>query len=771
MIWQLVRKNIQRAFLFLFCLSVGLGYSQKVGLVLSGGGAKGLAHVGALKALEENNIPIDYIAGTSMGGVIAGCYAAGLTPAEIEQIVISDDFQRWINGKLEKGHNYFYSKDEVNPSFIRINLSLDSTRNFNLKSSIANDLSLNFALAEKFSVPSAIARDNFDSLFVPLRLMASDIFTQNEIVLKRGRLSDAIRATHTVPFFYEPIRIDGKYLFDGGVYNNFPADVMQKDFSPETIIGVNVSSKVYDEYPYGEDESLVSKSLIYMLLDKSDPDKIPKSGVYIQPNLKGFSGIDFTRAKEMIDSGYVQTMRKMPEIKSKVSASRSQREVDQSRKKFLAKSQPFLIDRIKFTGFNSSQKRYLSRFFSLRKGPIPITKVKSGYYNLVSDEYFKNIYPGFTKDSASQYFQFELTRRPRKNFQVDFGGVLSNRNISSLFLGMNYYYFNRTLTHTTLNFNVGSFNKSAQVKTRIDIPLLGRFYLEPEATFNDWNFLVNRDWLTGKTDPTILRRFDSKAGLQVGFPVSHQFKFSVHSFYINNSDHYSNYPVLTSTDTLDILELTGWRTGALLEANNLNRKQYATAGKHLSLKFDWFTVSEDYTPGNTSVILSPQHKHYGWVRLKFSAEQYWKTRFYSTGYFVEGVFSNQPTFSNYFGTIINAPAFNPMPDSRTLLLQNFRAFNYVAGGLRNIFSLMPNFDLRLEGYLFKPIEAILPGDNQETNLSTDLTRVSLSGMAALVLHTTVGPVGFSVNYYDDNESQLGFLLHIGYLLFPKTSME
>lgn len=753
-----------------FYLTITLTSAQGVGLVLSGGGAKGIAHVGVLKALEENNIPIDYLTGTSMGGVIAGCYAAGLSPQEIEDIMLSDDFQRWINGKLEKGYNYFYSKDEINPSFIRINLSLDSARNVNLKSSLANDLSLNFALAQTYTIPSAIAHDNFDSLFIPLRVVASDIFTQNEVILKQGRLSDAIRATHTVPFFYEPIRVNGKYLFDGGVYNNFPIDVMQKEFNPETIIGVNVSAKVYEEYPYQEDEQLISKSLLYMLLDKSNPARVPANGIYIQPDLKEYSSLEFSSARALIDSGYAQTMRQMPEIKRKISNSRSPQQVTDARARFLARKEEFLVDRVKFPGFNSRQRKYLSRFFPLRKGPISIAKVKAGYYNLVSDEYFKNVYPGFSKDSSHEHFQLELTRRPQKNFQVDFGGVISNRNISSLFLGVNYYYFNRALTHSSLNVNVGNFYKSAQIKTRIDFASFGRFYLQPEATFNDWNFIDNRDLLTGTQNPTILRRLDRSVGLQMGFPFSKDLKFSINSSILLNSDRYSNKLVLISTDTLDVLRLSGWRSGLLLETNNLNRKQYANAGRNMYLKFDWFSVTEDYTPGNTSQVAA-RKEHFGWVRLKISAEQYLRTGVYSSGYFVEGVFSNQPTFSNYMGTIINAPAFSPMQDSRTLLLQNFRAFNYVGGGLRNIFSLRSNLDLRLEGYVFKPIESIVQSANQEPRLSGNLTQFSFGAMAALVLHTSVGPVSLSFNYYDDKESQFGGLLHIGYLLFQKTSMD
>ena len=305
-------------FMLIICfLSLAaVGQQQKIGVVMSGGAAKGLAHVGMLKALEENGIPIDYVAGTSMGGIVAGCYAAGMSPDQIEEMMISSDFLNWVNGRLEEGYNYYYNRNDDHPSFLKLNLSLDSTFNFILNTSLANDLSLNFALAEKLAQPDAIARNNFDSLFVPLRVVASDIFTQTEVVLKKGILSDALRATQTVPFFYNPIRVEGKYLFDGGVYNNFPVDVAQKDFHPDVVIGCNVSSKVYDEYPYGEDEQLISRSLLYMLLDKSDPSKVPASGVYIQPNLKKFSAFDFDKAKSMIDSGYAQTMRQMDEIKA-----------------------------------------------------------------------------------------------------------------------------------------------------------------------------------------------------------------------------------------------------------------------------------------------------------------------------------------------------------------------------------------------------------------------------------------------------------------------
>ncbi|NJM24819.1 MAG: patatin-like phospholipase family protein [Bacteroidia bacterium] len=308
--------------------------AQKVGLVLSGGGAKGMAHVGVLKALEENNIPIDYVIGTSMGGIVAGCYAAGLSPQQIEAIMLSDDFLRWINGNPEEGYNYYYHKNDDSPGFIKLFLSLDSTLNLQWKSTLVSDVSLNFALGETMIQASAISRNNFDSLMIPLRVVAADIFTQTEVVIDSGSISDALRATQTVPFFYSPIRVDGKYLFDGGVYNNFPVDVAQREFSPDVIIGSNVSSKVFEKYPYDRDDRLVSSSLLYLLLDKSDPGDIPEDGVYIQPNLTGYSSFDFSQARSLIDSGYKQTIRQIEEIKAKVAARRTWDEVNIVRNNF-----------------------------------------------------------------------------------------------------------------------------------------------------------------------------------------------------------------------------------------------------------------------------------------------------------------------------------------------------------------------------------------------------------------------------------------------------
>ena len=742
-----------------------------MGLVFSGGAAKGLAHIGVLKALEENEIPIDYVTGTSMGGIVAGCYAAGMSPAQIEGIMTSKAFLDWVNGRFEEGSHYYYYKKEDEPSFLKLNLSLDSTFNFLLNTSLANDLSLNFALADKLAQPAAIARNNFDSLFVPLRVVASDIFTQTQVVLDSGSLSDALRATQTVPFFYNPIRVHGKYLFDGGVYNNFPVDVAQNAFHPDLIIGSNVSSKVYDKYPYGEDEKLISRSLLYMLLDKSDPGKIPLTGVYIQPNLKEFSAFDFAKAQALIDSGYLQTMKQMPEIKFKIASRRTCEEVADARNRFNNKTIPIRVNEITFDGFSAPQQKYLNRFFKNGRRPLYFNDIKTGYYKLVSDDYFNNVYPSFIFNKAKKDYSFRLARRQPSNFQVDFGGEIATRNISNIYLGLNYYSFRKALTHAQLNFATGDFYKSAQMKVRFDFPYLGQFYLEPEATINSWNFFQVDDIISKKISPTVLDRTDRKYGLKIGIPIARQIKAFLQGAYIANNDQYIDKTVLVSTDTLDQLALSGWRFGFGATFSSMNRKQYPSQGKAFNVSANYFTLMEEYKPGNTSVNTISTRTDRSWVQAKVTLEQYFKKGFYSSGYLLESVVSNQPTFSNYFGTIINAPGFYPLQDSRTILLQNFRAFNYVSGGWRNVFSLTKNIDFRLEAYAFKPFQIISQDDTQHAKVEQQIQQFYFAGMADLVMHTTVGPISLSLNYYDDPNRQLSVLLHVGFLLFNKTSLE
>ena len=207
-------KSYVNAFVMalVMCLGVLSASAQSVGLVLSGGGAKGIAHIGVIKALEENNIPIDFVTGTSMGSIVGGLYACGYSPEEMMELIQSKGFSYWSTGQIDDRYVYYFSKPDASPAIFNVNVSLgDSTKTTTsiLPTSLINPLPMNFAFMELFAPYTAQCGGNFDNLFVPFRCVASDIYDKRKVVMSSGRVGDAIRASMTFPVAFKPIKMDG----------------------------------------------------------------------------------------------------------------------------------------------------------------------------------------------------------------------------------------------------------------------------------------------------------------------------------------------------------------------------------------------------------------------------------------------------------------------------------------------------------------------------------------------------------------------------------
>jgi NTE family protein len=477
----------------------------------------------------------------------------------------------------------------------------------------------------------------------------------------------------------------------------------------------------------------------------------------------------------LIDSGYAQTLRQMEEIRGKIDRRVTCDTICINRNAFRDRSNPFLFGKLGFQGFNAKQRGYIRRIFKTNRaytGSLPYSQIKKGYYRLVSEDYFMNVYPNITYDTANRTFRLQLTRRPQQNFLVDFGGVIATRDISNIFLGLNYYWFNHFLGHAYLGVQTGNFYKSGTAKVRFDSPT--PFYLEPYVGFDSWDYLNSDDLLkevSSTYTPTVLKRMNRKAGVNLGVPLKHSLKAMAFFEGYNNRDKFANRDVFVSTDTLDDLKLRGFRAGFEISSNSLNRKQYASSGKSFALSAQYFNTNTTLEPGNTSIIKSTNTTRHDWFRLRISAEQYFGAGWFKPGYYFESVLSDQSVFQNYMGTVINAPAFLPLQDSRTLLLQNFRSFNYVAGGFRNVLTLRRRIDLRLEGYLFKPFEHLSRTADQETEIIYDFKKIFFAASSTMVYHSPIGPVSLAFNYYDDKENRFGVLLHVGFLIFQRHSLE
>ena len=158
-----------------------------VGLVLSGGGAKGIAEIGVIQALEENNIPIDYIAGTSMGAIVGGLYASGYTPDEMIELILSPGFSYWSTGQIDPALRYYFGSTVMRPEIVSINLKMRSdTASSVLPSSLISPLPMNFAFMELFAAYTAQSGADFNKLMVPFRCVTSDVYAKHKVVLSKG---------------------------------------------------------------------------------------------------------------------------------------------------------------------------------------------------------------------------------------------------------------------------------------------------------------------------------------------------------------------------------------------------------------------------------------------------------------------------------------------------------------------------------------------------------------------------------------------------------
>lgn len=752
--------------------------AQKVGVVFSGGGAKGLAHIGTLKALEENNIPIDYITGTSMGAIVGAMYAAGYSPSQIEKIALGSEFQNWVSGRYQSDYSFYFQKSTPNPSIVTAKMAIDTSLRLSFRPNLVNDIPLNFALLELFSQASATAKDNFDNLLVPFRCMASDILSQKSIVVGKGSLTEAVRASMTVPLIYRPIKLDEKFVFDGGIYNNFPADVMQKEFKPDFIIGANVSSKTFNEYPK-DDDRLLNRFLIYMFLAKSDSTLVGENGIYIEPNLSEYSATNFLPVAELIKHGYDATIAEMDNIKAKISRRVSTSELLTKRIGFNSKKAELIFNNISVTGVNSQQRKYVERLFKSDNETFNLSDIKRGYYKLVADEVFEAIYPKISYDATTDSYNFQIVAQPKKSIKIDFGGNISTRPISNVFLGVQYNYLNRRAYTFASNFYSGRFYESVQLGGRIDFPSKLPLFLGAELTYNHWNFYNTSKIFVENPSPTYIDQSDRKIEFKFGMPLNRNARIILSSSFINNGDKYSPTGTFVVGDLLDRTVFNGFRASLSFEKNSLNRKQYATSGQNILLSVNYTTGKENYTPGNIqvnnlgpSVAPALSRNLRQWIHAKFSYENYFlKTKGYTLGYLAEVVASNQPLYNNYYATLIASPAFYPMQDSRSIFLENFRSFNYAAGGIKNIFNIQRKLDLRVEGYVFLPYQEFRKIGLQSVGFEKTLSTWHYAGTAGLVYQSPLGPISLSYNLYDEAKRRHGVLLHIGYLIYNKRSLE
>jgi NTE family protein len=274
----------------------------RIGLALSGGGARGAAHIGVLRVLEDRRIPIDYVAGTSMGAIIGGLYASGLSPDELETMITHIDWADAFSDFIPRAERSFRRKRDDDLYLVKSKPGI-SRRGLLFPPGLLDGQKIDLLL-KRYTLPVSEIRD-FDELGIPFRAVATDLATGDPVVLDRGDLAKALRASMSIPIAFAPTEIDGRLLVDGGVGRNLPIDVVRR-MGADVVIAVDISTPLRDREALRSVIGVTDQ--IMGIMTRRDTDRQIESlrpgDVLIRPDLGDITTASFDRAFEAIPIGF-----------------------------------------------------------------------------------------------------------------------------------------------------------------------------------------------------------------------------------------------------------------------------------------------------------------------------------------------------------------------------------------------------------------------------------------------------------------------------------
>lgn len=386
----------------------------KVGLVLSGGGAKGFAHIGVLKVIDSLGIEVDYIAGTSMGAVIGSLYSTGYSGKQLEAFFNSQDFNVLINDEFERSSKTFYERE--NAEKYAISLPFE-----NLKISLPSALSRGqnvYNLLYQLMLPVKEI-DDFSQLPIPFFCVATDIETGESIIMDKGSLAEAVTASGALPSLFEPVVIDDQILIDGGVTNNFPVEELRAR-GMDIIIGVDVQDALKDR------ESLKSAPEILLQINNfrtinAMKNKAPLTDIYIKPDITDFSVISFDEGRDIIENGELAAKAKLNELI----------EVRDNQDNFNQRSQIIPLDSLRIASVSINGMDRFTRSYVIGKlkfkgeEKISYSKFKKGINNLIATNNFDT-------------FRYQLKSTENDSTFKLVGNIKESDNTTFLKLGVHY---------------------------------------------------------------------------------------------------------------------------------------------------------------------------------------------------------------------------------------------------------------------------------------------------------------------------------------------
>lgn len=749
--------------------------AQKVGLVLSGGGAKGAAHIGVIKALEENNIPIDYITGTSIGAIIGSLYAMGYSPEEMLNLLLSEDFAYWQSGVVQDNYIYYFKKPDPSPEFLHFSIDFTDSiqvRTNILPSSLVNPIQMNQAFIGLYAQATAKAGWNFDNLFVPFRCVGSDIYNKKPIVFKNGDLGDAVRASMTFPMVFKPIWKDGVPIFDGGIYDNFPVNPMREAFQPDFIFGsVVAGAKVEPSHNlYNQIET--------MIMQKTEYEVPEEEGMMVKFNLSSVSLLDFNRAKELMEIGYNHTLTKIDSIKQRVKREVPLDSVNKRRQLYKENLPPLIFKNIYITGVSDLQKKYIeAQLHRDIDDDFTMEEFRRAYFKMLTSSKIKEITPHAVYNRKEKKFDLYLDIVVKDEVNVAFGGNISSHQANQLFAGISYQSLGVYATDLNASFQVGNSFSGWLLNGRVYLQTRIPMYVNFQTAYSYKKYSEGQSLFYEDVVPAFIKQQELFAKLKLGFPFLTSAKAEVGFTYGRATDMYfqsSNISFPNATSDKSTYDLF---SGSLnIEENTLDAKQYAITGKKQSLNAQYVTGLEKFHPAPDSYDGSYDSKVHSWLMIKGYIQKYKVlNERMNLGYMGEVVISSKNLMNNYTSSILQAPAFTPTPHSMIAFNEAFRANQYVAAGISPIIKLSKLLHFRTDFYVFSPIYEIkkeITTVNNQTVYTpyygSFLKSIKYMGEAAFVLQLPFASISLYANGYSYPKQNFNFGLNIGYLIFnPK----
>lgn len=774
-------------------------FSQSIGVVLSGGGAKGIYHVGLLKALEENNIPIDYISGTSMGAIVAGLYASGYTIAEIEAIVCSPDIEKWVSGKIDPKYNYFYNKLPNRPSMINFDLDVntlfkskkkkDTTKiipseshsvYYNKETSSKNisilvpSTQLDIGLMQYFSGPNAASKNDFDSLYIPFRCLSIDAVTKSQYVWEKGELSQAIRSSMAIPIVFSPVIIDTAIMFDGGVYNNFPWKETLKAWPVDFIIGGKCVSGQESEITstLGQAMALMTRPTDYNI-----PDSI---GIVIGRSVD-VGVLDFSKSKQVIETGYQDALAMMPTILKKIKRRVSAEERDAKRLKFkttiptlifdrehldrtLAKNHT--IDSVKISKLNKKdtlskikKQKGVKNNDAINDNPVELEEFKHKYFRVMTEGTAKSEFPFAHYNDTIGKFDFDVKINRTPLLKIKAGLNISSASINQGYLGVSYVRNKKISSFYSLDGYLGAFYSAAQISTRFNFynkPT--HLYLYNTFTYNFYNYSkannqrysYNNLFASGQNK---LNEFyvSSLLGMPIGVRTKMEVRLATgfDDFFFVETQNELETKLKASVYFLNL--------NYNISSSTLNDLMYPTDGF-----FQEFSLTGTYTNNSLRRVFSasptPEKSDNYWASIRYSREQYFNLgKHFSLGYKVDGIYSTGPGISNELVNNYMSPRYAPTQFTKTIFIPEFQKQSYLGAGIIPILKLNQNFFLKTEFYGFW-------GDFTKTKDIKD--NLSYIFATTLVYKLPFAPISLSYNRIGVESVKKNYVMfNIGFMLF------